>query len=291
MSTTTTATTLVSSAATTALTTAFGTSSNGLNPPGRRLLARPSARNLKTPGIAVAGGRGGGIHTASTPNLNALYAAHANNNTTATAHSAISISNNTSRLAPPALSRKASLAALTTTTLTHTSLAAIPDATESYAFDTVLSDSLASRRMPPPLTPGKAAGGGDEIAVGDTVDVPGSMFGTVRFVGTVQGRKGTFAGVELHPEFASRGKNNGDVDGYVQKDGQRHPTIVFPFHSIHSSIHPSTIHLTKSYLRALLFPSAPQPTLLLLLPRCCRFHPSSPIILAALRPFRRICPV
>lgn len=56
---------------------------------------------------------------------------------------------------------------------------------------------------------------GDDVTLGDTVDVPGNMYGTIRFVGTVQGKKGTFAGVELHPEFASRGKNSGDVDGYV----------------------------------------------------------------------------
>jgi dynactin complex subunit len=39
------------------------------------------------------------------------------------------------------------------------------------------------------------------------------MHGTVKFIGTVNGKKGTFAGVELSEEFASRGKNNGDVDG------------------------------------------------------------------------------
>jgi len=49
--------------------------------------------------------------------------------------------------------------------------------------------------------------------VGDIVDVPGNMHGTVRFIGNVQGKKGTFAGVELSEEFAVRGKNNGDVDG------------------------------------------------------------------------------
>jgi dynactin complex subunit len=66
-----------------------------------------------------------------------------------------------------------------------------------------------------PLTPGKL--GIDEVAVGDTVDVPGNMQGVVRFVGSVQGKKGVFAGVELHADFASRGKNNGDVDGYVNQ--------------------------------------------------------------------------
>jgi hypothetical protein len=133
------------------------------------------------------GNRGTGIAAASTPNLNALFSAH-------------------SKLAPPALSRKASLAALTSN-----SLATIPDATETYALNS-LNDN--PRKMAPaPLTPGRAAG--DDIAIGDTVDVPGSMFGTVRFIGTVAGRKGTFAGVELNHDFASRGKNSGDVDGCV----------------------------------------------------------------------------
>ncbi|KAL2017496.1 hypothetical protein VTK56DRAFT_2038 [Thermocarpiscus australiensis] len=129
----------------------------------------------------------GGIATASTPNLNQLYN---------TAQS--------TRLAPPALSRKGSYAALT-----QNSLAAIPDDSQSYAFKSVLTSDTT---MPSPLTPGRPAGA-DEIAIGDTVEVPGNMTGTVRFIGSVAGRKGTFAGVELHPEFATRGKNSGDVDG------------------------------------------------------------------------------
>lgn len=64
-----------------------------------------------------------------------------------------------------------------------------------------------------PVTPGRHSA--EHLFVGDAVDVPGGMSGTVRFVGTVQGKKGTFAGIELHQDFAARGKNNGDVDGYV----------------------------------------------------------------------------
>jgi hypothetical protein len=127
----------------------------------------------------------GGIATASTPNLNQVY----------TSHSA--------RLAPPGLLRKGSSAALT-----QNSLASIPDDSEAYAYNSVLT----SDTMPTPLTPGRF-GGGDEITTGDMVDVPGNMTGTIRFIGTVAGRKGTFAGVELHPEYAPRGKNSGDVDG------------------------------------------------------------------------------
>lgn len=54
---------------------------------------------------------------------------------------------------------------------------------------------------------------GDELEVGDTVDVPGGMHGTVKFIGEVKGKKGIFAGVELSKEWAARGKNDGDVEG------------------------------------------------------------------------------
>jgi hypothetical protein len=71
-------------------------------------------------------------------------------------------------------------------------------------------DSPTTGRMPP-FTPSRAEG--DDFEIGDLVDVPGSMHGTVKFIGNVQGKKGTFAGVELSEEYAARGKNNGDVDG------------------------------------------------------------------------------
>ena len=66
-----------------------------------------------------------------------------------------------------------------------------------------------------PTTPAarKAGAGEDGLDVGDTVDVPGGMHGTVKFIGTVKGKKGTFAGVELSREFAQRGKNDGVADG------------------------------------------------------------------------------
>ncbi|KAL2123245.1 hypothetical protein VTJ04DRAFT_3700 [Mycothermus thermophilus] len=159
----------------------------------------------------------GGTTTASTPNLNQLYAAHQG---AATHHQQPQLS--PSRLAapppPPSLSRKGSVAALT-----QNSLAAIPDDSHAYAYNTVLNNNAAAAAaaaaadpmppMPPPHTPGRLAGAADEVAIGDTVEVPGGMTGTVRFIGPVAGRKGTFAGVELHPEFAPRGKNSGDVDG------------------------------------------------------------------------------
>ncbi|KAL2161501.1 hypothetical protein VTH06DRAFT_8063 [Thermothelomyces fergusii] len=144
-----------------------------------------------------------GLATASTPNLNQLYTAQS------------------SRLLASALVRKGSVAALT-----QNSLAAIPDDSESYAYESVLTSD--AETMPVPNTPGRL-GGGDEVAVGDTVEVPGNMAGTVRFIGPVPGRKGIFAGVELHPEYANRGKNSGDVDGvYYFTTAQPNSGIFLP---------------------------------------------------------------
>lgn len=56
---------------------------------------------------------------------------------------------------------------------------------------------------------------GRELEVGDLVDVPGAMTGVVKFIGSVRGKPGVFAGVELSKQFAMRGKNDGDVDGYA----------------------------------------------------------------------------
>ncbi|POS84946.1 hypothetical protein EPUL_003601 [Erysiphe pulchra] len=52
-----------------------------------------------------------------------------------------------------------------------------------------------------------------DLRIGDRVEVPGKMHGTVKFIGTVDNKKGIFVGVELSEEFSSRGKNSGDVDG------------------------------------------------------------------------------
>ena len=51
------------------------------------------------------------------------------------------------------------------------------------------------------------------INVGDTVFVPGDMHGMVKFIGSVAGKRGTFAGVQLATEYAGRGKNSGEVEG------------------------------------------------------------------------------
>ncbi|KAG6016345.1 hypothetical protein E4U43_003872 [Claviceps pusilla] len=142
----------------------------------RTLRSKPSTRSLRGP-----------LASASTPNLNSLFAAQSK------------------LLLPLGLSRKTSVVALTST-----SLASIPDVSESYALDTVLSETSPPLPMVP-VTPGRPSA--DDVFVGDAVDVPGGMSGTVRFVGTVQGKKGIFAGIELDPDFASKGKNSGDVDG------------------------------------------------------------------------------
>lgn len=150
-----------------------------------RTLRRPTAR--KASGIAI-----GKIITASTPNLKSPHA-------------------DSPKGTPPVQQRKGSQAALT-----PNSLAAIPDASESYALTTLnRSPSRSSKMAPSPLTPRAGTSFRTDISVGDTVDVPGDMLGTVRFVGTIPGKKGTFAGVELSPDFATRGKNDGDVDGFV----------------------------------------------------------------------------
>lgn len=57
--------------------------------------------------------------------------------------------------------------------------------------------------------------GNQNLEVGNEVDVPGGMHGIIRFIGEVKGKKGVFAGVELSREWASRGKNDGDVEGYI----------------------------------------------------------------------------
>jgi dynactin complex subunit len=50
--------------------------------------------------------------------------------------------------------------------------------------------------------------------VGENVRIDSQGFeGTLRYLGEVQGKEGIFAGVELNPGFAGRGKNDGSVDG------------------------------------------------------------------------------
>ncbi|KAI9682871.1 MAG: hypothetical protein M1829_006305 [Trizodia sp. TS-e1964] len=85
------------------------------------------------------------------------------------------------------------------------------------SLNQLTSNSLDRRDEPldmPPITPTSRNGStSSELEIGDLVDVPGGMYGTVKFVGSVKGKNGVFAGVELSKEWAQRGKNDGDVDG------------------------------------------------------------------------------
>lgn len=95
--------------------------------------------------------------------------------------------------------------------LTLGSLASIPDASDGYGLSTVLDeDSPTIGRMAPHTPAGPGFG---DLEVGDVVDVPGDMYGVVKYLGNVQGKKGAFVGVELSEEFANKGKNSGNVEG------------------------------------------------------------------------------
>lgn len=174
----------------------------------RRVLARPRPSLLNQ-----------SLGTSSTPDLGASYAAGLapppshSSSTNPTTSAGLS--------AREALARKASL-----NQLTSNSLATIPDGSVGYGLSTVEDEEGIASSSPittgtmPPTTPastrratGEDGGGGGEIEVGDLVDVPGGMHGTIKFLGTVKGKKGVFAGVELSREFAPRGKNDGDVEG------------------------------------------------------------------------------
>jgi len=150
----------------------------------RRSLAKPRPSLLKN-------------NTASTPNLNAAYSQLQN-----------PVLSGLLQAANGGLVKKPSLNALTSG-----SLATIPDESEGYALSAVLD--LGSSHHEMSRRPSTADGGGtdQDVEVGELVDVPGNMHGTVKFVGSVYGKKGTFAGVELSEEFADRGKNSGDVEG------------------------------------------------------------------------------
>jgi len=52
-----------------------------------------------------------------------------------------------------------------------------------------------------------------ELQIGDSVNVPGGMDGTVKFVGEVKEKQGYFVGVELSRKWATRGKNDGEAEG------------------------------------------------------------------------------
>jgi hypothetical protein len=86
------------------------------------------------------------------------------------------------------------------------SLAQLPDSTGTYGLSTTMkragfTDTRSASRQ------------GGEIDIGDKVDAPGGLYGTVRFIGPVRGKPGVFVGVELDKELAGKGKNDGSVEG------------------------------------------------------------------------------
>lgn len=54
---------------------------------------------------------------------------------------------------------------------------------------------------------------GRDIGVYEKVDVPSVMHGEFKSIGIVNRNKGTFAGVQLSRDYASRRNNNGEMDG------------------------------------------------------------------------------
>ncbi|KFY24414.1 hypothetical protein V493_05253 [Pseudogymnoascus sp. VKM F-4281 (FW-2241)] len=155
----------------------------------RRTLLRPRPSLTKV---------SGGINTVSTPNLSSAYSNAAAPPVPTLAGSRVA----------GLLARKTSLSALT-----QGSLATIPDASETYGLSTVLDEDSLTTEGQGNMTQHTPRGDDGEVEVGELVDVPGHMHGTVKFLGTVAGKKGVFAGVELSEEYSARGKNNGDVDG------------------------------------------------------------------------------
>lgn len=106
------------------------------------------------------------------------------------------------------LARKASL-----NQLTQNSLASIPDGSMGYGLgsptrSTRNGDDGRHHR-------GRATPIAGDVDVGDQVNTPGGMHGTVKFIGVVKGKAGVFVGVELDHDMAGRGKNDGAVDGLV----------------------------------------------------------------------------
>lgn len=148
------------------------------------------------------------INTASSPNLVASAT------TTPRTQFATAQSTASTSTVRAAFARKISLNQLSPGTLST-----IPDGSLGYGL-TPTPELPSSPLTMPPMTPATSRTvngdkvGNSNLEVGDPVDVPGGMHGVVKFIGEVQGKKGVFAGVELSREWAARGKNDGDVEGY-----------------------------------------------------------------------------
>jgi len=100
----------------------------------------------------------------------------------------------------------------------------------------------------PPLlgAPERGMDGNQEMTgeVGDTVEVPGGMLGVVKYIGSVTGKAGVFAGVELSKEYAARGKNDGDVDGSVS-------TLEVTLQSLRTSLYITVFDISRPQCLAL----------------------------------------
>ncbi|KAI9845840.1 MAG: hypothetical protein M1837_004521 [Sclerophora amabilis] len=153
----------------------------------------------------------GTISAASSPDLAATFATQQNLNQQARTTPGGGGGGGSGRVARETIARKASL-----NQLTSNSLSTLSDRTAGHGLPSVKDEEPASPDMAPVTPAGRTTTGGGpegEIEVGDSVDVPGGMHGTVKFIGKVKEKAGVFAGVELSREFAARGKNDGDVEG------------------------------------------------------------------------------
>lgn len=51
------------------------------------------------------------------------------------------------------------------------------------------------------------------LFIGDRVTLPEGQEGILRYIGTIHGKNGEFAGVELINEFSNMGRHNGEFEG------------------------------------------------------------------------------
>lgn len=88
----------------------------------------------------------------------------------------------------------------------------------------------------PPKTPRSLASAASvRLNIGDKVTLPEGQTGILRYVGTIEGKSGEFAGVELIGDHVSMGRHNGDHDGYVILINI---VYIFIYFIIHQTPHP-----------------------------------------------------
>ena len=74
---------------------------------------------------------------------------------------------------------------------------------------TPTTESRSRRAMPPPRREEFQPAVGDHVCIASL----GNFEGVVRYIGPIEGKVGTFAGIELDAGFAGKGKNDGSVAG------------------------------------------------------------------------------